>query len=264
MPRNRLCLHRAAILLVLLALVSASACSLLPTNKTEPTQGVSGPVLTNAAATIDAQVTATQAAAPPPSVIAPPPSAAPTQAEAPQPTTAQAATATNTIAAPTAVAPTSTTAPTNTPRPTEPPALWPYTPAPTFTLIPSPTLILKTGTWFKIENLNIHGCDVPWAIFLIFNEGTNPLESLYLSIQDLTTGQILFPPSISDLPFLTSDHACEFTGISRIEPGQRLYLGGPLSGTHLRRHSLHAVIKLCSQDGLAGTCLEKEIDFIMP
>ncbi|MBN2549527.1 MAG: hypothetical protein JXB15_10240 [Anaerolineales bacterium] len=269
MSRYRSCLHRIAILLVFVALIAASSCSLFPTDKTEPTIEVSGPALTHAAATIEAEVSATSAAAPPPSLSAPSPTGQPTQAEAPQPTTAPAATATNNItaptaAAPTAAAPTNTTAPTNTLRPTEPAVLWPFTPVPTFTLIPSPTQVLKAGTWFKVEYLNIHGCDVPWAIFSINNQGTNPLESLYLSIQDLTTGLMVFNPAISDLPFLASDHVCEFPGISRIEPGQRLYVGGPLSGARLRGHSMRATIKLCSQDGLAGICSQMEYDFVMP
>jgi hypothetical protein len=104
----------------------------------------------------------------------------------------------------------------------------------------------------------------PWAVFAIYNDGTNDLESLSLSAQDRTTGHTVLGPVIDNTPFMPSDKSCNPGHIDYLTTGHLLFVGGRLTSGSLSGHTLRATVRLCSRDGLAGTCLQKTVDFVVP
>ena len=270
------CTNRQCLSYVLAILLLASACNMPGSNKpksTAPATGIPAAILTNSAATLQSQISATNAqAAVQATNQAGKPVATQPPGQAPIPTnTATIQSPHGTLASPPTKTPlptpTKTPLPvaTDTPLPTPTSLIWPFTPLPTITTIPSSIPVINSGIEFKIENVNIHWCSGnPWAIIKIYNQGTKSLESLYLEIKDLTTDALLFSPALSNLPFKTSDRTCIYDGLSRLDPGQKLYIGGPLGATTLRAHTIQAIIKLCTQEDLLGTCVDKTIDFMMP
>lgn len=153
----------------------------------------------------------------------------------------------------------STTMAQLTTTPSQPPAAIP----PDIKITPPPGGFSDSG--FKIKGVNIHTCAKhPWAIFQIYNQSGEPLESLSLLFQDLTGNQTLFGPISSNSPFMSSDRTCSSGGLDALAPGSTLYLGNSLYSSHLKDHTILATITLCTQEGLGGTCYQKSTEFVVP
>lgn len=133
------------------------------------------------------------------------------------------------------------------------------------TIVPASPEIVEFGTQFKMRNVNLHPCSGGFnAVFKIYNQSSGLLESLSLQMQDLTTGAILLGAWVSDAPFMNTDRTCASGGIDSLASGQTLYLGNSLGGSNLSGHTIRTTILLCSKESLAGTCSQKMIDFIVP
>jgi hypothetical protein len=209
------------------------------------TQGVPGDVLTQVAATIFAQITQQ-----PPSAVQPTSGAM--SSEFPPSEQTQAPTGATSQPQSTMIAQPTTT-------PSQPPAAIP----PDIQLTPPPGGFSDAG--FKIKGVNIHQCvNHPWAIFQIYNQSGQTLESLSLLIQDQTANQTLFGPIVSNSPFMSSDRTCSSGGLDALAPGSTLYLGSSLYSRHVRDHTILATITLCTQEGLGGTCYQKSTEFVVP
>ncbi len=130
-----------------------------------------------------------------------------------------------------------------------------YTPPPT----PTPKYTATPEASFQVVYSSVSYCSAPYYAvnFKITNNGSVTWESNYVKITDQVTSEWQannwdnFPKNIT----------CTETSYgTNLEPGEVGYtyyelLGNP-SG-----HSIKATIRVCSQDGLTGTCLEKTITF---
>lgn len=133
------------------------------------------------------------------------------------------------------------------------------------TIVPEPAEVVQYGSQFKIKNINLHPCSGGYhAIFKIYNQSSDKLESLNLHLQDLSTGAILLGSWQSDAPFMNTDRTCAIGNIDMISSGQTLFLGNSLGGSKLSGHTIRATILLCSKESLGGNCTQKVIDFIVP
>jgi hypothetical protein len=137
--------------------------------------------------------------------------------------------------------------------------------APFFTLAPTQTVVIRPGSGFKIEWVNLPACGSDLsAVFRVTNTDDNPFESALLEIVDLGSGQVLFGPNANDSPFTNTDRSCYSWGIDSLQPGQSLFLGVPLGGTGLKGHSIQASLTLCSDEGVSGACYQQIAEFVIP
>ncbi len=269
---NRIRNGMAVFILISLLL---SACTLpipgLPTQAPTNIPGITGAMLTAAAATINAHFNAQNSPTPQPAPteVLPatnPPEMIPTSEPQTLPTTETQPAATQTILS----------LETSTPEPSQQDqaatatplgsviTLIPVTVIPV-TMVPTSPEIVEYGAQFKMQNVNLHPCSGGFnAVFKIYNQSSSSLESLSLQMQDLTTGAILLGAWVSDAPFINTDRTCASGGIDSLASGQTLYIGNSLGGSNLSGHTIRTTILLCSKESLAGTCSQKMIDFIVP
>jgi hypothetical protein len=137
------------------------------------------------------------------------------------------------------------------------PVITPPPPPPTATATPTP------GVGFSATFETVHDCGgTPTAIFKIVNNGGVLLHSMSLKIDDLSDSTTLFGPASSDAPFMGTAGECP-PGGDTLNVGKTLYVGGAIGSGH-SGHSARATIKLCTENGLGGTCVEKTVNFTIP
>jgi hypothetical protein len=134
------------------------------------------------------------------------------------------------------------------------------TPPPTPTPPPTATPYLDfTATFLGICDLS----GSPWANFLISNTGTLTLESQRLTVVDTTANSMMYGPGDSNKPFRSTMYCADTTLVESIAVGttgySRCHVSSAVSG-----HNARATIKLCSQNGYVGSCVEKVVNFIIP
>jgi hypothetical protein len=126
---------------------------------------------------------------------------------------------------------------------------------PKVTPVPSPT----PAASFQVEYEYTCNSGVGYAVmFRVTNNGSVTWESNRVSATDQVTAAT-FTDNYDEFP-----HASATCGIisldQNLEAGEVGYTGvGPF--TNPVGHSFTATIRVCSQDGLAGVCLEKTINF---
>jgi len=131
----------------------------------------------------------------------------------------------------------------------------PSPPTPTFTATPGPT--------FTLSFSNVHNCGgTPTAILEVSNTGGADLDSLRLKIEDLTASVTLFGPDTSDAPFMGASGECP-PGGDILKAGKTLFIGGAIGGGN-SGHDAKAIVKLCTENGLGGTCVEQSLEFEIP
>ena len=136
---------------------------------------------------------------------------------------------------------------------------------PVYSYSPTSTRIVQMGTHFYVDNVNLAMCyGYYWAVFAIYNNGTNNLESLSLSVRDLSSGRYLYGPITNNTPFMWADNTCEAGYLDTLISGGWLFVGGKLNDPSIKHHTLGASIKLCSKDGLKGACFAKNLEFVVP
>jgi len=130
-------------------------------------------------------------------------------------------------------------------------------------LPPTATFTATPSTGFALSYSTVHDCSgTPTAIFQVSNVGNQAFESLNLKIDDLTASTTLYGSSSSDAPFMGSSGECP-PGGDTLAVGQALYIGGAI-GPGNAGHTAKAFIKLCTEDGLAGICVDKSVEFTIP
>jgi hypothetical protein len=125
--------------------------------------------------------------------------------------------------------------------------------------------IVQMGTHFYVDNVNLAMCyGYYWAVFAIYNNGTNNLESASITVHDLSTGRYLYGPVTDNYPFMWADNTCEAGYLDTLISGGMLFVGGRLNDPAIKFHTLGATIKLCSKDSLQGACFTKNMEFVVP
>lgn len=128
---------------------------------------------------------------------------------------------------------------------------------------PTPTYTVTPGASFGLSYSTVHDCGgIPTAIFQVDNNGGGNLDSLNLKIDDLTASVTLFGPASSDAPFMGATGECP-PGGDVLNSGKTLYVGGAI-GAAPSGNTARATVRLCTENGLGGTCVEKTIDFTIP
>lgn len=103
----------------------------------------------------------------------------------------------------------------------------------------------------------------PALFFQIDNSSGPDLESVRLTIKDLTEGDTVFGPEQNNSPFLASDTDCP-PGVGTLPAGAVGYIAGKVTRLSLPAAMMQATIKVCTQESLGGSCGEKTIEFVMP
>lgn len=116
----------------------------------------------------------------------------------------------------------------------------------------------------SLEFSNIHACGGSDTVILrLTNLGESTLESIALTLTDLDNGQVVFGPSDSNGPFMGAAAECPPGGGS-LAPGATGYFGGPLGAAAGTGHTVEAAVTVCTQDDLAGSCIEDTVEFDVP
>jgi len=129
-------------------------------------------------------------------------------------------------------------------------------------LPPTPTRTSTPGVTFTAAYDNVRDCGIRTAIFKLTNTGGEDLESMSLKIEDVNTSTVLFGPHTSDAPFMGTNSECPEGG-DVFPIGKTYYVGGSI-GPGNSGHTARATIKLCTDDGLKDTCVEKVVEFTIP
>jgi len=110
--------------------------------------------------------------------------------------------------------------------------------------------------WVEIEVLI-------FATFKVINTGDFAFEWARIYIQDLTASTTLYGPGTNPSPFLASSSDCP-PGASAMDPGQTRYIAASIGSPVPNGHNARLTLKLCTQDGGGGQCVEKTTDFTVP
>ena len=123
-------------------------------------------------------------------------------------------------------------------------------------------IIVSASPKFSVFFDNVHACEgVNYAIFSLFNNGDSVFQSAEITLSD-TNGTILFGPLAQDGPFLGGASECPQGG-DVVNPGKKAFLGASLANA-TSGQNLRAAFKICTQDGLGGSCTTETLDFTMP
>lgn len=137
------------------------------------------------------------------------------------------------------------------------PVITPPPPPPTATFTPTP------GAVFTASFDNVHNCGgTPTAIFEIVNTGGTDLESLRLTIENLTDSTVLYGPTTSNAPFMGSETECP-PGGDTLPAGATYYVGGTI-GAGNNGDDARATIRLCTEEDQDGSCVEVKVNFDIP
>jgi len=136
------------------------------------------------------------------------------------------------------------------------PVITPPPPPPTLTITVTP----QAG--FSAAFSRVRNCGgVQTAIFQVTNNSDSNFESLNLRIEDLDTGLTLFSDT-SNAPFMGSEGECP-PGGDVLKPNKTMYIGGSIGGAKSGNEA-RATIRLCTANGLGGTCIVRTVDFTIP
>lgn len=115
---------------------------------------------------------------------------------------------------------------------------------------------------FSVFFDNVHNCEeIPHAIFSLFNNGEIEFQSAEITMTD-SSGNTIFGPFAHDGPFLNGASECP-PGGNVVNPGSKAYLGASLANA-TSRQNLRATFKICTQDGLGGSCTTTTLEFTIP
>ncbi len=128
-------------------------------------------------------------------------------------------------------------------------------PLPTATPIPPP------GFGAVYDNTHVCG-NQPYAVFKVTNVGAATLESMNLTIDDLTTAVTLSIVN-SDIPYLGSPNECP-VGAESFPAGTVRYVAGMLGSPAPSGHQARATIKMCTRNNLKGLCTVVTVNFTVP
>ena len=116
---------------------------------------------------------------------------------------------------------------------------------------------------FVISYDNVHNCGgSSYATTRVDNVGGAIFESVQITIEDLTTSTILYGPGTNDTPFMSSSGDCPPQGTT-LAPGGTAYIAANIAG-YTSGNTARETLVMCTQNGLAGDCVTKTVDFVLP
>ncbi len=135
-----------------------------------------------------------------------------------------------------------------------------FTPTETFT----PTATNTTAAPdFVISYDNVHVCSSnPYATTRVENIGGVAFESVQITIEDLTGAVTLYGPATNDNPYLSSSTDCPPQN-DALAAGGSAYIAASIAG-YTSGHTARETLVMCTQNGLAGDCVTRTVDFVLP
>lgn len=132
---------------------------------------------------------------------------------------------------------------------------------PPLTLIPMPMIPLVGA---QADFANIHTCTgLRYATFRVENSGLTTLQSVRFLIEDVTAGSVLYGPAFSNAPFLGTAAACP-AGAGALAAGVEAWVAASIGATVPSGHQGRATLRLCTEDSLGGTCIDRVVEFVYP
>lgn len=121
-----------------------------------------------------------------------------------------------------------------------------------------------SGPDFSLAFENLHNCAAgPYATFRVGNTGSTGFESIWLRIVDTDTSGALYPGGSNNSPFLGTSNECPPKN-SSMGPGSVYFIAAFIGASPPHGHHAKLTLKMCTADNQAGTCLTKELDFVIP
>lgn len=124
---------------------------------------------------------------------------------------------------------------------------------PQFTPQPSPT----AAPYFKVAFRKFDTCEgYDFALFLVENTGSVPFRSVYVKVTDQKVSksveQVLNAFDLRVKCVLAKN-------IAPLDPGATGYVASPVFKWSVRGHKLQAIIMLCTEKSLKGTCITQSL-----
>ncbi len=127
-----------------------------------------------------------------------------------------------------------------------------------------PTATATPEIEVKVSFVGLNKCDSgKYAILRVDNPSEANLHSLEIRVLDLTKNQTLSGPDASDAPFMGTEAECP-PGGDMIPAGSSGYVGGFVGTPVPHGHRLLVELELCTENGLGGACLSKQVEFTAP
>jgi hypothetical protein len=143
-------------------------------------------------------------------------------------------------------------------------------------VVPAPGVTFEIPHWvltpmvfmhadFTASFANVHTCSGhPYATFRLENTGDFVLESAEPRLFNETSGATLYGTGYSNSPFMASMSACP-AGASSLPTGAVAYTAMIIGGSGASSGDQGRLsIRLCTDDGLGGTCVTREVTFTFP
>lgn len=125
---------------------------------------------------------------------------------------------------------------------------------PRFTPQPSPT----AAPYFKVSFRKIDTCEnADFAVFVVENTGSIPFRSAYIKVTDQKVNKSVEQALNA---FDLVNHCVLARNIAPLEPGGTGYVNSPTFKWAVQGHKLRAVIMLCTDKALKGTCVTQTVD----
>jgi hypothetical protein len=123
---------------------------------------------------------------------------------------------------------------------------------------------LPAGPNFEVAFENLHACgSLQYATFRVANSGGTGFESAQLGIKDLDTSGWLYTTGTNNSPFLGTASMCP-PDSSNMGPGSVYFIAASIGASPPHGHNARLTLKLCTSDNIAGDCVTKTLDFVIP
>jgi len=123
---------------------------------------------------------------------------------------------------------------------------------------------LPAGPNFQVAFENVHACgSLQYATFWVANSGGTGFESAQIGIKDLDTSGWLYTTGTNNSPFLGTASMCP-PDSSSMGPGSVYFIAASIGASPPGGHDARLTLKLCTSDNIAGDCVTKTLDFVVP
>lgn len=117
---------------------------------------------------------------------------------------------------------------------------------------------------FTIEFDNTHICGGQvYATVKIVNTGIDFLSSVRITVNDLDTSTLLYGPGTDNKAFMITPTGCP-PGENDADPGLTYYIAVSIGAAPASGNRARYTLMVCTENALAGTCVEKSVDFVIP
>jgi hypothetical protein len=123
---------------------------------------------------------------------------------------------------------------------------------------------LPAGPNFEVAFENLHACgSLQYATFRVGNSGGTGFESAQIGIKDLDTSGWLYTTGTNNSPFLGTASMCP-PDSSNMGPGSVYFIAASIGASPPHGDDARLTLKLCTADNIAGDCVTKTLDFVIP